>query len=369
MADSVSPFTGARTGYQGLSTSLNEQSQSLVNVEMPGSGQMVSALNERVEKSALVLAALASKASDTEEACEKQEGYDLTLISNGASTDKINELLDKVAQTERGMREGTNTAQDQKDAVAAYKEAKESQKTARETHVTQTEGTSFPEVEVDDVIPKSKESPNAPGSPGDPSDNTSTDGSDVEDDKKPGDTELSSDSGTPSQQPQQSLSQPQQTAQQPQQAMQQPSMSPTAMTQPQMPQVRDSSKDDKKKEDKLDFAKVEDTNVGTKTSVDDPLRGSSITATTRSDVSGQSPSAVSATGVRPGENTQQQMMRGGGMGGGMMGGMGHGQGQGKGAKERPVILSEDPEQIGKDSTDQAVQTGLIGRDSSKPAEK
>ena len=111
-----------------------------------------------------------------------------------------------------------------------------------------------------------------------------------------------------------------------------------------------------------------DTSIGTQTSgaSGDPDRGSSNSGTsTRADTSGSSKTALSgSTAAAPGTAGQQGqgMMRGGGMMGGMGGGMMGGQGGSGNSKERPQILTTDPDLLGTEDESNSVASGILGRD-------
>lgn len=92
-----------------------------------------------------------------------------------------------------------------------------------------------------------------------------------------------------------------------------------------------------------------------------PERGSSVTGVkTIADVTGKGSGAVAATAANPNA--------GGGGGrppmGGPMGGLGGGGGQHTKNMKRPDIPNRDPDLVGQGTVDEAVQGGLIGRESS-----
>ena len=119
-----------------------------------------------------------------------------------------------------------------------------------------------------------------------------------------------------------------------------------------------------------------DSDIGTSTSGDTSGDGGSavggvghsVTARTSADVSGVNSPAVSAGAGRGAAPAAGGMMGGGMGGGGMMGAGGAGAGAGGKGKERPDIKSSDPAQHGKDSLDEAIEGGLLGRSTSKKPE-
>ena len=118
-----------------------------------------------------------------------------------------------------------------------------------------------------------------------------------------------------------------------------------------------------------------DTSIGTQTSgaSGDTDRGSSNSGTsTRADTSGSSKTALSgSTAAAPGTAAQQGqgMMRGGGMMGGMGGGMMGGQGGSGNSKERPQILTTDPDLLGTEDESNSVASGILGRDTASDPNK
>jgi hypothetical protein len=97
-----------------------------------------------------------------------------------------------------------------------------------------------------------------------------------------------------------------------------------------------------------------------------PEQGSSVSGvTTRADVSGVTAPVVGATGGSASATRPTTGMMGAPfMPMGAMGGMGAAAGT-AGGKERPVILSQDRELLARESLEQSIDSGLVGRDTSE----
>lgn len=375
----TSPFTNAAQGFSDLAASLGNVKGELATLTFSGEGAVADQFNENLEKYAEVIAKLEEAANNTAEDAQTQADADEELL-NAPSEEEVEELKQKYLEVKRKAANGEATDEELEDAQNEYLDAKKQREDALKKH---TEETEFSNLNTD--TNGSGNDSTASSSSSDTSTSPRS-GSTLGGDESsaPGGTELSSDG---SQTPQQSMmSQPQQAAQP--QASAQPQMgggaAPQQAQQPQsnklappnMPSYQ-GPRDTGKKDGKDPLAFLNDRKVNTNVSgAASPFlndRGTSVTGvTSKVDTSGMNSPAVSATGSQPGSGDQRGNQMGGrmmgGMGGmgGMMGGMGGAQGAGKGSKEKPEIFTQDKDLLGKESLDQAIEGGMIGRDTSAP---
>ena len=394
MRYSSSPFTGAQERYSELSSALNNYATTMAGVSVPGSGAAANALSSRIEGRATTVSQMSQDASTVSDSCGEQASADVELMS-APSVSEVENLKERVTEASQNLANGTGTADDLDAARESYQEAKAKSDEARRVHAEKTGETSFPDSTFSsgDGSMEASASGGSGGSGGGgdagsgggsssgDSSSMSGGGSPMDSDSPAGDTELSSDEAAPAgaspmlgggapqqQMPQSQPQQPQMAPMQPQQ--QAPSSGAGAATGP-YTGTRDTAKSARDLANRFGGYNTPrlDTSVGTATSGDSgPIdRGSSVTSqTTRADVSGAGSTALSSgTAGQAGQNAQQNQgaMRGGGMGGMPMGGMGAGGGGGT-AKERPNILTTDPELLGTEDLEQSIAGGIIGRDTS-----
>lgn len=362
----VSPFTGAASGYSDLSSALNiaQVGSSLASVE--GSGRTVSAINARIGKISSHLLELTNTSEDVSGKCHTQAGIDDELAHAPTSSD-VSSAASHLSQVISASRNGTATPDELTAAKNHWQDVKNRHDAAKVKHATDTEGSSGAPTSLAAAVPDLSDDPGSPGGPGDGPGDGSGGGSPG----GPGDDPDDSPDGKKDSAPGGGPQNPPQFPAQPQGAGGsagggQPPMPPMGATGTGMPP--DTGKDP------LDDLPLDDTNIGTSTSGDTSGGtgsamsgiGHSVTARTSADVSGMNSPAVSAGPVR-GSGA------GGMMGGGMMGGMG-GMGGGMGGKapqrgkERPTIASSDRGQLGKDSLEDSIEGGVIGRSTSAKPE-
>jgi len=393
------PFAGAATTYTELSEKLGNLSQELASAPVEGSGATISVLTSNMERRAQWAQEMSQDSSNVADACTKQAETDRELAAKLASGDEET-LRQDVLDAQRDLASGRGTPEDLQAAVDAYNKGKEARDEARREHADATSSTKLPDsafpssskdvpVKNSDSEMSGSGSSSSGGGSGGGDSSMPGDSSSPSDEPAPGDTQLSSDTAAPaSSSPM--LGTPQAPAQSPAAAMgaapQQPQMAPmqpTAAT-PNTGAVPTTGAKDRLDTGKLarDLASGNrygmprlDTSIGTQTSgaSGEPDRGSSNSGTTtRADTSGNVKSALSSgTAGAPGSAAQQGagMMRGGGMGGGMMGG-GHGAGGGSGSsKERPQILTADPDLLGTEDESNSVKSGILGRDTASDPNK
>ena len=378
---STSPFSGAATSFTDLATNLDGSKSGVAALSYQGSGNAADTVNGHIEKIAESLSELSEAANTTAEKCETQSTIDSEL-TKAPTKAQVDELKQTYLDTKKKAGKGEATDEELEAAQKAYQEAKKAREDAVDTHETDTKGN----IVGDDITDSDDDgSPNNNGNGTDTgggsettSDGSMTDSSPLSD--TAGNTELSSDDSTAQQQPQMS-SQPQSSGQQQQPqaggGAQPSSGGPPQSSQPQMNMGNTSPKpsmtpDKKSSKDKDPLAFLKDSKVGTTTSGADTkmdTKGVSLSGvTTKADTSGTNSPSVNATGSQPGSGSGNQngMMGRGGMGGGMMGGMGGAGAGGGGKKEKPVIYTQDKDLLGKESLDQAVEGGMIGRNTSAP---
>lgn len=380
----ASPFTGAKTGYADISSSLSTAKDGISGISLNGEGKTITALTHHLESVASHLDKLSTTASSVGEKCGTQAPVDDELAKAPTKGD-VSTALTHVSVMQSRAANGSATAQDLADAKTAYSDKKSSHDAAVSRHAEETTGNGVSALS-DAVTNMSGTDPGGfPGSPGTPGSPGGNDGSSPDgppaggdDGTSPGDTSLSGDDD------------PNAANQRPM-MMQQPQGQPQAQGQgappaggasgggmPTMPPMSNGATMPTKGSDPLkdlgnygDIPTYSDTDIGTSTSSDlgSPV-GQSITARTGADVSGVNSPSVGAGGNQAGQPAQQGGMgMRGGMGGmgGMMGGMGAG-GAGKKGKERPTILTSNRDQLGKESLEEAVEGGLLGRSTSKKPE-
>ena len=391
---SGTPFATASDTYSGVSTKLTDLSQKLAGLPVEGGGATIATLVTNVERRAQWAQEMAQDATDVSDVCSDQADADIEFSSAVSAAD-VDSARAKVLEAQRGLADGSVTAEEMQAAVDTYNEANTARNEARRVHEEATTGTdipdtTFPSSSADvpvtnssDSSEMSGEAPSASASSGGsgsdmPSSSSGSSGPSDSASSEAGDTELSSDTAAPS-------SGSPMLAQTP--MAQQPAAASGAPQQPQMapmqPQTPTGAVPSAAAKDRLDTAALArdragsrsafgtprlDTSIGTQTSgaSGDTDRGSSNSGTTtRADTSGSSKTALSgSTAAAPGTAGQQGqgMMRGGGMMGGMGGGMMGGQGGNGSAKERPQILTTDPDLLGTEDESNSVASGILGRD-------
>ena len=384
----ATPFATASTAYSNLSTALTALSQQLAALPVEGSGTAITALVNNVERRAQLTQEMAQEATTVSDVCADQAGADVELSSAVSTADSARE---SVLDAQRGLANGTGTPEDVQAAVDSYNDANSARNEARRVHEETTAGTKLP----DTKFPSS--TPGAP-STGTPSDSNemsgssssggggdvSSSGGSSESLAEAGDTELSSDTAAPMGGSPMLAQTP--MAQAPAAAGGTPQPPQMAPMQPQAPMGATPSTAAKDRADTAQLARDRasrsafgaprlDTSIGTQTSgaSGDTDRGSSNSGTsTRADTSGSSKTALSgSTAAAPGTAAQQGqgMMRGGGMMGGMGGGMMGGQGGSGNSKERPQILTTDPDLLGTEDESNSVASGILGRDTASDPNK
>ncbi len=390
------PFAFAADAYSDISNKLGTLSGLVANLPIEGSGATVNVLVANIERRAQWTQEMSQDASVIADTCEKQAVADRELTAAMEAGDE-DTLRGEVLEAQRRLASGAGSADEVSNAVDAYNTAKESRDNARREHEEKTSATDIPDTTFTSGADASSATPAATGggSPGDAPVSSSTGDSPLDaGESLAGETELSSDSGAPTSaspmlggapmpppQPAGGMPQP------PQMAPMQPAPMQPAPTQPPMGATPTAAG-----KDRLDTSKVArdiagrsafgaprlDTSIGTQTSSADGGidRGSSTSGvTTRADTSGSVQSALSTgTAGAPGAAQQGQGgMRGGGMmGGGMMGGGGMGgagAGGAGGSKERPEILTTDPDLLGTEDERNSVRSGILGRDTATDPHK
>lgn len=383
----ATPFATASTAYSNLSTALTALSQQLAALPVEGSGTAITALVNNVERRAQLTQEMAQEATTVSDVCADQAGADVELSSAVSTADSARE---SVLDAQRGLANGTGTPEDVQAAVDSYNDANSARNEARRVHEEATAGTQLPDTQ----FPSS--TPGAP-STGTPSDSNemsgssssggggdvSSSGGSSESLAEAGDTELSSDTAAPMGGSPMLAQTPMAQAPAAGGTPQPPQMAPM---QPQAPMGATPSTAAKDRTDTAQLARDRasrsafgaprlDTSIGTQTSgaSGDTDRGSSNSGTsTRADTSGSSKTALSgSTAAAPGTAAQQGqgMMRGGGMMGGMGGGMMGGQGGSGNSKERPQILTTDPDLLGTEDESNSVASGILGRDTASDPNK
>lgn len=376
----TTPFKGAGESYEDLSSSLSSFALALGQQGSTGQGAAADTLTQRVEGYVGSLALMSTGASTVSDECATQANADTTLMQAPKVGD-VEDAKEALTEASDALREGTGTPEDVDAAREHYVDLKSRHDAAVEAHAEETGGTAFPETKFPEIAPStpaaaSAQTPGAsgpsaaPASSGSSGTGSSGSGSDL----AAGDTELSSDTGAATASPQlaqmpqqQPTATPPQPQMQPMQSMP-PTTPPTGANTGPYEGKRDTAAAARGLTNSFSAPRL-DTSIGTSTSgasgpspVD---RGSSINGvTTRGDVSGASTTALSSsTAGQPGSGAAaQQGMGRGGMGGMPMGGMGGG-GGGQGInKERPVILTSDPELLGTEDQELSVEGGVLGRD-------
>lgn len=380
----TSPFTNAAQGFADLAANLGAAKSALATLTFNGEGKVADQINENLERYAEVIGKLEEGANTTSEDAQKQADADEELL-NAPSEEEVEELKQKYLEVKRKAANGEATDQELEDAQNAYLDAKKQREEALKKHTEETEFSNL-NTGTDDDEEDTSSSPSTSDTGTSPSSGSSLGGDDEA--GTPGDTELSSDgSQTPQQsmmnqpQAQQAQQQPQASAQpqmsgaSPQQQQQQPQSNKSAP--PNMPSYQGPRESGLKKDGKDPLAFLNDRKVNTNVSGSaSPFlndRGTSVTGvTSKADTSGMNSPSVTTSGAQPGSGDQRGNQTGGrmggmgGMGGMMGGGMGGAQGAGAGSKEKPEIFTQDKDLLGKESLDQAIEGGMIGRDTSAP---
>lgn len=389
----TSPFAKAAEGFSNLAVQLNSVRGEISTLTYSGSGSAADRINENIENHLSTLTHLEEQANTTAETANRQAEIDAELA--GAPTEEeIEELKRRWLDLKRKAADGDVSEEELEQAQKEYLDAKKEREEALKKHAEDTEAH---KLETDDEESNGDDG-YAPegGASGGGSSSGGSSGGDLpaaassSEGGLAGDTELSSDTaagagfqtpmmGQPMQ-PQMQPMQPQAAAGGAQAAAPMFNQQPTGQQYPQgfkspKPNLPPPESDPfGRKRDPLAFlnrANGPSTSVsGTGGGAISDTRGISVSGvTTKSDVTGAGGTQLSSTtGQAPGTNSQGQQgapMRGGMMGmGPMMAGAGGG--AGNKTKERPDIKSQDRDLLGKDSLDQAVEGGMIGRSTSAP---
>lgn len=367
---STSPFTAAASKYTALAGKLSDHKGGVASIEAHGDGLVVQALNEHIEDTARGLERLAEQAVQTSETCDTQSSVDQILI-NAPSPSEVDEAKFKANAVRHMVQLGKLPPAALKPAQDEFIDKNRERDEAYNEHARQTSDTSLTPPPDDTTTGTSRRSRTLSQPLNEPVDGSGYgdgggggDGSTLDDTF--GDTHLSSDTEPAAAA---ATAQPQMGGQ-PQGAPQGGGAHGSPPQMPQMPPMSPSAfKDKPKMPDGVGDlgSMISDTDIGTSTSGDASAtvdRGGSLHGvTTRADVSGAAPSSVGAGGVRPGEAQGGPAMRGGM--GGMPMGMGGIGGGNKTSKERPEIFAHDKKLLGDEAVENAVEGGLIGRNSSR----
>lgn len=365
----TTPMTAAQTHLVSINTATE-----WTDVNLDGAGATIDGLRSHIEKYKTVITDIHTDSASLKLACASQEGHDTQLMSAPTQQDvKEAEMAMVNADGDTAIREKTREFQTKS---GDYKRA-------RTTHKSSTEETR-PEFKLTGSYEQNPFSPTGspyspsdgnPSSPGDsnpssPGDTDPSKDDSSEDDKDPSKTDLSSDENTPQQQ--QAQQQPQQQGQGQQQPQgsggspqQQPQMSPSMAPNSALKPMSDKPDDDRDYDDGP-FPRTETSSDDKAPPVD---RGTSTMGATTKDVSGKPSGAFSTVAPGQGSATANRGMMGGGMmGGAPMGGHGGG-GHGGGKKKRGGILSADPDQLGSNTSKDAVTSGVLSKDTLEKKEE
>lgn len=364
----TTPMTAAQTHLVAINTATE-----WADVNLDGAGVTIEGLRSHIEKYKTAITDIHTDSASLKLACATQEGHDTQLMSEPTK--------EEVKEAEMAwVNADGDTAIMQKKQV--FQETSGKYERARTTHKSSTEETR-PEFKLTGSYEQNPFSPTGspyspsdgnPSSPGDsnppsPGDTDPSKDDSSEDDKDPSKTDLSSDENTPQQQ--QAQQQPQQQGQGQQQPQggspqQQPQMSPSMTPNSALKPMSDKPDDDRDYDDGP-FPRTETSSDDKAPPVD---RGTSTMGATTKDVSGKPSGAFSTVAPGQGSNTANRGMMGGGMmGGAPMGGHGGGGHGGGGKKKRGGILSADPDQLGSNTSKDAVTSGVLSKDTLEKKEE
>lgn len=393
----LGPFPLATAVYEKVSEQLSQVAATFQADPEVGSGTSVEVLRERNRAAKSLVENFQQEASLAALQSASQAEHDSALAAAPSANDRA--MLQAALEAARArMIAGQISPADFAAIQDEYLTQRAQRNDAVQQHAIRTAETEFPTPSGDlGLIPEFRSMNEAErdvvpdlGGPSDdesntdfPSDEFPSDDSSSDEEPTPGVTQISSDGSAAVPAGAGQLSSPGgQPAMQPMTMPQQPMSAPMPMAgagfpggQPTPvgrfspePEPYSESNDglDSLEEDPYEIPDMDlDTDLSTGTGL--PDQGYSVSGvTTRADVSGITAPVVGVGGTpTSGGSASTRGMLGGGMMpmAPMMGGAG--MGGAVGAKERPVILSQDPDLSAKESLEHSVESGLLGRSSSQ----
>lgn len=354
----TTPMTAAQTHLVSINTATE-----WTDVNLDGAGVTIEGLRSHIEKYKTAITDIHTDSASLKLACASQEGHDTQLMSEPTKEEvKEAEMAWVNADGDTAIREKTREFQTKS---GDYNRARTAHKSS--TEETRPEFKLTGSYEQNPFSPTGSPYSPSDGNPSSPGDTDPSKDDSSEDDKDPSKTDLSSDENTPQQQ--QAQQQPQQQGQGQQQPQggspqQQPQMSPSMTPNSALKPMSDKPGD--RDYDDSPFPRTETSSDDKAPPVD---RGTSTMGATTKDVSGKPSGAFSTVAPGQGSNAANRGMMGGGMmGGAPMGGHGGG-GHGGGKKKRGGILSADPDQLGSNTSKDAVTSGVLSKDTLEKKEE
>jgi hypothetical protein len=380
----LGPFPLATAVYEKLSDQLSQVAATFQGEPEIGSGATVAVLRERNLAAKSLVENFQQEASLVVNQSASQAEHDSALASAPSANDRA--MLQAALEAARArMISGQISPADFSAIQDEYLNQRAQRNDAVQQHAIRTAETEFPvpsgELGLIPGFRSMDESGVGPSGTGFPDDEFPSDEFPPDEEPPSGVTQISSDGSAVAPAGAGQLSAPSgQPAMQPMAMSQQPMSAPMPMAgagfpggQP-APAGRFDPEPDMDLDDDLDSLEEDpyeipdmelDTDLSTGTGL--PDQGYSVSGvTTRADVSGITAPVVGVGGTpAAGGSSSTRGMLGGGMMpmAPMMGGAG--MGGGGMAKERPVILSQDPDLSAKESLEHSVESGLLGRSSSQ----